>query len=181
MPPLNDPILINIDDHMLHPFGANEFKRFSSLSHDIYDVLSQEQTTLFLPHKHLEDVSHAEILLQTALLNQHNGMSQMYFITQKSIQKTIGMIELISPANAKKHYKLSQYPHIIEFGLSAEHTGKGIMSRLLPKLIKSLHNRGITQLGAVVDPKNISAIRVLEKSGINKQAYFDHKSNLYYN
>ncbi|MFN0253958.1 GNAT family N-acetyltransferase [Pedobacter ureilyticus] len=181
MPPLNEPILIDTQELLLHPFGASEMKRFETLSLDILQLLSQQQTTAFLPHKRLKHIHHAETLLQTGLLNQYSGMSQLYFITQKSTKKTIGMIELISPNGARNYYKLKQYPYFIEFCLSTEHTGQGIMSSLLPKLIKQLNAKGIHQLGAVVHPKNLSAIKVLKKSGIDKMANFDHQSNLYHN
>lgn len=181
MPPLDEPILIDTQELLLHPFGASEIKRFETLSLDILQLLSQQQTTLFIPHKRLKHVRHAETLLQTGLLNQYSGMSQLYFITQKSTKKTIGMIELISPNGARNHYRLKQYPYFIEFCLAAEHTGQGIMSSLLPKLIEKLNSKGIRQLGAVVHPKNLSAIKVLQKSGIDKMADFDHQSNLYHN
>jgi len=181
MPPSNDPILIDIDEHILHSFGTNEFKRFSCLSRDIFEVFSQEKTTIFLPHKHLNDIVHAEVLLQTGLINQHNGVSQLYFITEKSTNKTIGMIELISPRGAQMHYNLEQYPYFIEFCLSDKHTGKGIMSMLLPKLLDKLRQIGINKIGAVAHPKNNSAIRVLNKSGLFKRASFDIVQDVYHN
>lgn len=181
MPPSNDPILIDSEEHILHPFGANELKRFSSLSKDIFQVFNQEKTTLFLPHKYLIDIVHAEVLLQTGLLNQYNGMSQLYFITEKSTNKTIGMIELISPKGAQMHYNLTQYPYFIEFCLSDDHTGKGIMSILLPKLIDKLKQRGIKKIGAVAHPKNHSAIRVLHKAGLFKRTSFDIVQDVYHN
>lgn len=176
-----EPILIQTETLLLHPFGAAEMNRFDKLSSDILQVFSEKKTTEFLPHKKLKDLNHAEILLQKGLLNQHSGMSQMYFITEKSTERTIGMIELISPSGAKKHYRLKEYPYFIEFCLSAEHTGRGIMSSILPKFIQQLHQKGIKKLGAIVHPKNMSAIKVLRKSGIDTQAPFDSNSNFYHN
>jgi len=80
------------------------------------------------------------------------------------------MIELISPQNAEQHYKLDQYPYFLEFCISSEHSGKGIMSSILPKLIRQLNKHGIDNIGAVVNPDNLSAIKVLRKSGINQQS-----------
>ncbi len=181
MPPHSEPILIDTKDFLLHPFGASDIKRFDSLSKDILQLFSQQQTTTYLPHKKLQHISHAETLLQTGLLNQYSGLSQLYFITRKTDQKTIGMIELISPKNAERHYQLDQYPYFLEFCISTEHSGKGIMGNILPKLIRQLKCHGIHQLAAVANPRNLSAIKVLQKSGITHQSHFDSINNLYHN
>ncbi len=178
---MTQPIQIETEDLLLHPFRAEDMKRFDSLSRDIHQLFGQHSTTTFLPHKKLSDIGQAEALLQTALFNQYNGNSQWFFITQKSGQRTIGMIEVITPTSAKRHYQLEQYPHFIEFCLSTEHIGKGIMSRLLPKLLDKLKQKGIQKIGAVAHPNNLSAVRVLHKSGLVKKTSFDSIQHVYYN
>lgn len=178
---MTQSILIETDDLLLHPFRAEEMKRFESLSRDIHQLFGQHSTTTFLPHKKLSHIGQAEALLQTALFNQYNGNSQWYFITQKTDQRTIGMIEVITPHTARQHYQLDQYPHFIEFCLSADHIGKGIMSKLLPGLVDKLKQTGIKKIGAIAHPKNLSAIKVLYKSGLVKKTSFDTFQHLYHN
>lgn len=178
---MNPPILIDTEDLLLHPFRAEEMKRFDSLSKDIHSLFNQSQALTFLPHKKLKDVQQAEVLLQTALMHQYNGSSQWYFITDKAYQRTIGMIELITPQTAKKHYRLKQYPYFLEFCLCSQYAGKGVMSSLLPKLVRKLKQKGISEIGAVVHPHNLAAINVLKKSGIQRQTRFDDIRNLYHN
>lgn len=98
---MTPPILIDTEDLLLHPFRAEEMKRFKSLSRDVYQLFNQSAAITFLPHKKLADLQQTEALLQTILFQQYNGTSQWYFITQKSDMRTIGMIELITPATAK--------------------------------------------------------------------------------
>lgn len=178
---MTQPILIETEDLLLHTFRAEDMTRFQSLSRDIHQLFGQHSSTTFLPHKKLSDVAQAEVLLHTALFNQYNGNSQWFFITQKTRQRTIGMIEVITPNVAKQHYQLEQYPHFIEFCLSPDHIGKGIMSRLLPKLLDKLKQKGIQKIGAVAHPKNLSAVRVLHKSGLIKKTAFDAIRHLYHN
>ena len=181
MPSLNEPILIDTPQFILHPFGAGQMKKIKSLSQDILQLFSSENPHFFLQHKQLTNAAQAEVLLHTALFNQFNGMGQWYLITEKTNGKTIGIIELITPSRAKQYYQLEDYPYILEFCLANGYTGKGIMGRVLPKFIESLKKKGINHIGAVVDPKNLKAIKVLEKSGINKQSKFNSISSLYHN
>lgn len=178
---MTPPILIDTEDLLLHPFRAEEMKRFESLSRDVHRLFNQSAALTFLPHKKLADVQQTEALLQTVLFQQYNGASQWYFITRKSDQRTIGMIELISPATAKQHYQLEQYPYFLEFCLCAKHAGKGIMSRLVSKLVGQLQQLGIKKIGAVAHPQNRAAIRVLEKSGLSRKTSFDAFQHLYLN
>lgn len=181
MPPLNEPILVDTPQFILHPFGATEMKRIDSLSRGIQQLFSSERHHVFLQHKKLDGTSQAEALLHTALFNQFNGTGQWYFITEKTNKKTIGMIELISPSGAKQHYQLDNYPYILEFCLSEEYIRKGIMGKVLPKFVECLKKKEINHIGAVVNLKNLKAIKVLKKSGIDKQTHFDAISNLYHN
>lgn len=169
------------DNFLLHPFRAEEMERFDKLSLDIFDLFNQSGASLFLPHKKLTEVVQAETFLQHALLNQHAGMSHLHFITELQQQKTIGMIELISPKLAKKHYKLKSYPYFLEFCLCDAYAGKGIMSGFLQKFSQILSAKGIKRLAAVASPHNLAAIRVLQKSGINLITEFDAFKNLYHN
>jgi len=181
MPPINEPILIDTAQYLLHPLRAQEIKDIARLSNDIQRLFSSDKPHVYLPHKQLANAGQAEALLHTALFHQFNGTRQWYLITDKTKQQTIGVIELISPRDAKTHYGLAHYPYILEFCLSKDYNGKGIMSRILPRFVQCLKEKGIQQLGAVVHPNNLKAIKVLQKSGIDKQAHFDAISKLYHN
>lgn len=175
-----EPILIQTETLLLHSFRAQEMHRFKSLTIEIFQLFSQIQTTKFLPNKKLDELEQAENLLHAALLDQQAGLSQLYFITQKSDQHTIGIIELISPTKAKKHYKLDSYPYILEFCLGAKHTRLGIMGELLPRLVNKLKCNHIKTIAAVAHPLNIPAIKVLNKAGLSQRTHFDGISHVYH-
>lgn len=69
----------------------------------------------------------------------------------------------------------------IEFLPSVDHTRKAIMSSLLPRLIDKLKQKRIKKIGAVAHPSNLSALRVLHKSGLSKKTSFDPFQHLYHN
>lgn len=164
---------------LIHSFRPEDLAQFDKLTEDIFNILSDEQTLKYIPEKRLHNLQHAELLLQTAVLNYHSGQNYLHFITDKASDKVIGMIDLISPELARKHYYLDHYPFFIEFYLSGPASGCYIMTEILPLLIDELHKQGISKIGAVINRKNIAARKVLENADFQFKAPFDLIQDFY--
>ena len=173
------PIFLENDTLLIHTFRPEDLGRFQELSSDIFSILSDDQTLKFIPGKRLNSLQEAELFLQTMVMNYHSGHNYIHFITHKQLNKVIGIIDLISPEVAKQHYQMDHYPFFIEFYLSGFASGCYIMTEILPQLIDSLSDQGISKIGAVVNRKNIAARKVLEKANFTYKARFDMLQDLY--
>lgn len=173
------PILFENDTLLIHPFRPEDLGRFHELTKDIFSILSDELTLKFIPGKRLNSLEEAELFLQTMILNYHSGRNYIHFITHKQLNKVIGIIDLISPGVARQHYQMDHYPFFIEFYLSGFASGCYIMTAILPQLIDHLSDQGISNIGAVVNRKNIAATKVLEKANFAYKSRFDMLQDLY--
>lgn len=174
-----EPIYLENQKLLIHPFRPEDLNRFQQLTGDIFDILSDEQTLKFLPGKRLNNLQEAELFLQTAILNYHSGRNYIHFITHKELGKVIGMIDLISPEVAQDHYSIDHYPFFIEFYLSGFASGCYIMTEILPLVIETLYKQGIVKIGAVINKENIAARKVLENANFGYKAPFDLVQDFY--
>lgn len=174
-----EPIYLENQKLLIHPFRPEDLNRFGRLSSDIFDILSDQQTLKFLPGKRLNNLQEAELFLQTAIVNFHSGRNYIHFISHKELDKVIGMIDIISPELAKNHYNMDHYPFFVEFYLSGFARGCYIMTEILPLLMDKLVKQGITRVGAVINRKNIAARKVLENACFTYKAPFDQLQDLY--
>ncbi|ARS40344.1 hypothetical protein CA265_12035 [Sphingobacteriaceae bacterium GW460-11-11-14-LB5] len=173
------PISFENEHLIIHPFRPQEMDRLAELSNDVFEILSDELTLKFIPKKRLESIPQAEGFLKSRLLSHYSGKNFFHFITRKSAQKVIGIIELISPDLAMEHYQLKTYPYFIEFYLSSSATGCYIMTELLPVVIECLSDQGISHIGAVVHRKNTAATKVLKNAKFTYQGQFDIFQDFY--
>lgn len=174
-----NPIHLENEKLLIHSFRPEELSRFEELTKDVFDILSDEQTLKFLPTKRLNSLQEAELFLQTMIVNYHSGRNYIHFITDKELDKVIGIIDLISPQLVKDHYNIDHYPFFIEFYLISFARGCYIMTELLPLLVDNLFKQGITGVGAVINRKNIAARKVLENANFIYSAPFDLTQDLY--
>lgn len=173
------PILLENDTLLIHPFRPEDLGRFEQLTSDIFSILSDDRTLKFVPGKRLNSLQEAELFLQTMIVNYHSGHNFIHFITHKELGKVIGIIDLISPQVARRHYQMDHYPFFIEFYLRGFASGCYIMTAVLPLLIDHLSDQGIARIGAVVNRKNIAARKVLERSNFSFKAKFDLLQDFY--
>ncbi|UOE50984.1 hypothetical protein MTO98_07830 [Mucilaginibacter sp. SMC90] len=138
---------------------------YDKLVKEIYQLLSDDDTLYYIPEKRINALADAETWLKAAILNFHCGRNFIHFITDRISGKLLGIIDILSPEVAMDNYRLDNYPYFIEFYLSGTERGKKIMSSILPDLIGKLGNREIIELGAVVNRRNIAAIKVLTRTG----------------
>jgi len=172
---------INFENEALlvHSFRGEDLARFEKLTQDIFNILSDERTLKYIPEKRLHNLQQAELFLQSSILNYHSRQNYLHFITDKASGKVIGMIDVITPELARKHYCLDYYPFFIEFYLSGAASGCYIMTEILPLLMEELLRQGISKIGAVINRENIAARRVLEKANFEFKAPFDVIQDFY--
>lgn len=173
------PIYLENEHVIIHPFRPEELQRYNQFVNEIQEILSDEKTLHFIPHKRLSTFSQAEGWLKIAILNFHCGRNYIHFITERSSGKLLGMIDIISPGVAEMHYRLEHYPHFIEFYLGGRAKGRKLMSALLPQVINELQQRGIGRLGASVNTQNHAARKVLLHAGFQYHSKFDAGHDLY--
>ena len=173
------PIHFETDHFVIHPFGANEMDRLDQLAEEVFAILSDEKTLTFIPSKRLKNLEETKAFLRISLVNFHTGRNFLHFITSKQAHKVVGIIDLISPAVAKEHYKIERYPYFIEFYLSSFASGCYIMTRLLPVVVENILNQGIPSLAAVVNRRNTAAKKVLKKANFLLKNRFDVVQDYY--
>ncbi|MFI5152372.1 MAG: GNAT family N-acetyltransferase [Chitinophagales bacterium] len=92
-----------------------------------------------------------------------------------SLQSNPGLIGTIGFWNiAKEHYRAE-----IGYLLSPDFQGMGIMQEAIRKAIQyGFHTMNLHSMEAIVNPQNQASIRLLEKCGFMREAYF--KENYYF-
>lgn len=173
------PIFLENDKLLIHPFRPEDLQRFEQLTQDIFSILSDDHTLKFIPGKRLHSLEEAATFLKTMVINYHSGLNYIHFITDKQLNKVVGIIDLISPTVAKAHYQIDHYPFFIEFYLSGFASGCYIMTEILPAVIDNLLQQGIPSIGAVVNRKNIAARKVLERAQFTYKEPFDAVQDFY--
>jgi len=173
------PIFLENDKLLIHPFRPEDLQRFEQLTQDIFSILSDDHTLKFIPGKRLTNLEEAAAFLRTMVINYHTGLNYIHFITDKQLNKVVGIIDLISPAVARAHYQIDHYPFFIEFYLSGFASGCYIMTEILPSVIDKLLQQGISSVGAVVNRNNIAARKVLEKARFTYKQPFDAVQDFY--
>ncbi|AZI26435.1 N-acetyltransferase [Pedobacter sp. G11] len=175
------PIAIKHSSLTVNSFSAEDISRYQSLVEEVLEIRSNSKTLKFLPNKRIKNSSEAGHLLQNMLLNAYVGRGQTCFIRQNKNNELVGIIEIIPPHVAREHYELEHYPYFIEFYLKHQLTGRAVMSKILPLIIRTLNDQGITVVAAVVNRANLPALRVLRKNRFTFQKMFDPFQDLYIN
>jgi len=175
------PIAIHDSALTVNSFRAEDLSRYQSLVQEVLEIRSNNKTLKFLPDKRLRNTSEADDLLRNMLLNAHVGRGQTCFIRQNQNNELIGIIEIIPPHVAREYYELEDYPCFIEFYLKSQLTGRSVMSKILPLIIRALNVQGITSIAAAVNRANLPALRLLGKSSFTFKKTFDPFQDLYIN
>jgi ribosomal-protein-alanine N-acetyltransferase len=174
-----EAVTFEYEKWLARPFQAADLEKFDDIANQIFQLLSDEKTTHFIPEKKLLSLEAAHLWLQQTVLNFHTGRSYTHFITEKKTGKLAGIIDVLSPELTQQHYRLTDYPYFIEFYLMRNAQNRLLMSNLLPEVIANLRNQGIQSIAAVVNRKNSASMRVLEKSGFRYHTKFDMQQDLF--
>jgi len=173
------PINIESDVISVHPLRNIDILRKESIENDIYQILSDNETTEFIPEKRLKDLKGASEKVFGIILGYQTNLSYGLLVSDKRNNKVIGIINIISPDCAKQTYKIDKYDWMIEYFLHKNYWGQGIMTGIITAICKKLKGQGIETIGAICDRNNNKSIRVLEKIGFQKNKLFDIKQDYY--
>ncbi|MCW3085080.1 MAG: family N-acetyltransferase [Bacteroidetes bacterium] len=164
---------------LLQPFQELETKRLvlrqlrQEDATDLFAIRSDERTLQFL-----DKDPDASVDATLAFINRvHDSFldndAMPWVIALKSNDKVIGMINFWNIQKA--HYRSE-----IGYILHPDHWNMGIMSEALEIVLDfGFSTLKFHSVEANVNPKNAGSIKVLEKQGFVKEAYF--KENYYYN
>jgi len=150
-----------------------------NIENDLYEILSNFENTEYIPRRRPENRDDLSNKIMGIILNYEKKLQYAHFITNKVTNKIIGMVDLISPENAKKNYNLDEYDWVIEYFLHRNFWGQGIMSGIISAICQRLNEQGIQTIAAICDRNNIGSIRVLEKNGFKNVKPFDFKQDYY--
>jgi RimJ/RimL family protein N-acetyltransferase len=173
------PIIFENEQFLIHPFRQVDANRYDSLIEDIYKILSDNEVLSFIPEKRLSNKEEAKNFIFSIIAGYEQQTSYAFFITIKDINRTIGVINLISPKKSKENYILKEYNWMIEYFMLKAAWGRNIMSEILPVFKERVLSQGIEKLGAICKQNNYGSIRVLEKSGFKKSFKFDSTQDYY--
>ncbi|HWV73006.1 MAG TPA: GNAT family N-acetyltransferase [Pseudosphingobacterium sp.] len=173
------PIILETEQFHVHSFRVEDIENYQQLAIDVLSVFSDPFTLKFVPDRRLHSLEEAEGFVKAMFINHHVGRNHLHFISSKKIERVIGIIDLISPAVAREHYDLPEYPYFIEFYLMEMLSGRSVMTEILPKITQHVHQQGIEEIGAVVNRNNKAAIKVLERALFRFKGKFDIAQDYY--
>lgn len=173
------PINIESDIIQIHPLRPIDITRIQNIENDIYEILSDNESTEYIPEKRLSNRKAASDRVYSFIVGYQTSSSYAHFITDKRTQKVIGVINIISPERAKQSYKIDKYDWMIEYYLHKDYCGKGIMTGIVGSVCKRLKGQGFNTVAAICDRNNHASIRLLEKVGFHKTKPFDIKQDYF--
>ncbi len=168
---------INLDNgtFIVHPLREEDMNRQNDLIQDIYEIFSDDETTIYTPEKKVESTKVVSDRLNGVVHRYHRGESFTHYITLKKINKVIGVIDIISPSLVEKDYDIKD-TWFIEYFLNKELWGRGIMSGIVGAIVNTMKKRGINRIGALCDSNNIRSVTILKKIGFKMTK---HNGNQY--
>ena len=174
------PITFETQHFLIHPLRQIDMARHDKIMQDVFEILSDEDATEFIPEKRLKTINEAQDLMLGVVLSYQYKRSYTHFITIKDISKVIGVINLISPETIKESYQgLPEYNWMVEYYIHRLAWDRGIMSEILPIFKTLVLAQGINKLGAICKQQNYASIKVLEKSGFSKKYRADYIQDYY--
>src|SRR6185312_6843662 len=102
-------ICIETYDIIIHPLRLIDMPHLENIENDLYEILSNFENTEYIPRRRPENRDDLSNKIMGIILNYEKKLQYAHFITNKVTNKIIGMVDLISPENAKKNYNLDEY------------------------------------------------------------------------
>jgi len=150
------------------------------MAQDIYEILSDDEVLKFIPEKRLKSIEDARNFLTGTVFAYQYERNFTHFIKIKEINKTIGVINVITPKTVEQDYKfVSKYTWMIEYYIHQAVWGRNIMSDVFPYFVKRMLSQGVEKIGAACFPDNIASIKLLEKAEFVKKHKFDNVQDYY--
>ena len=172
------PININNGTLEVHPFRESELHRDNEVINDIYEIFGDISQIPFNKEKFVKDKK--DINTYFIVSNYHLKIQYTHFISHLQSKKIIGKIIISPPIKEYIEFENKlKNTWILEFYLNKKFWNKGIMSGIIPAIVRSMQKQDIKKIGAVVDKLNFGSIRILEKSGLIRIKQFDDTKDLY--
>lgn len=142
-------------------------------SKDLYLIRSNDDVMRFMDSYTIGSISETEKLIRSVWEAYKNGSGISWGIIEKCSNSFIGYFGFwrIIPEHCRAE---------IGFALHPKYWGNGYMTETLNTLIKYGFNKiKLHSIEANVNPENKNSIKLLEKTGFKKEAYF--RENLLFN
>lgn len=140
---------------------------------DLFEMRSNPALMRFIDRPLAQSINDSLKLIELIINSQKNNEGITWGISIKGTPTLIGTIGFWRIQ--KEHYRAE-----IGYLLHADYQGKGIMQEAMDAAIgyafKTLH---IHSIEANINPDNVASIKLAEKNGFVREAYF--KENFYYN
>lgn len=165
------------DNINLFPILSTERLMLRKLESDdageMFAIRSDERVMRFLDRPRAEKLEDAAKLVEAMIDLQAKGDGVTWAITMRGEPKMIGTIGFWRMQ--KEHFRAE-----IGYQLHPDYQGKGIMHEALRAVLEyGFGELNLHSVEANVNPNNAGSIRLLEKNGFVREAYF--KENYYYN
>lgn len=162
----------------VHPYREQEALRDKYVVQDIYEIFGDISNIPFNEEKFIKNKKDIDTYNIVSAFNRNKQFT--HFVSHIASKKIIGEIIIFPPNDTYINFdKNLKNTWIIEYYINKDYWNMGIMTNLLPVVVRVLKNQGIRNVAAVVDRLNLSSIRVLEKSEFKKIKEFDDLKDLY--
>lgn len=135
-------------------------------SKDLYLIRSEDEVMKYMDVPKMESLADADKLIKSIEKSYENETGISWRIVEKSSNNFIGYFGYwrIVPEHCRAE---------IGFALNPKYWGNGYMTETLNSMVRyGFKQMNLHSIEANVNPNNLSSIRLLEKIGFKKEAYF---------
>ena len=163
----------------IHPLRDKDLTKPNNIADDLFEILNDSENTRFIAEKRIDSKEALGNLIFGFMMGYQEQISYAHFLTLKSIDKVIGVVNVISPERIEETYNIKD-KWFIEYYLNKKYWNKGIMSGAIEAIISTLRGQGIDNISAICEKGNLASIKILKKCGFNEtpkyisnQIYFE--------
>lgn len=162
----------------VHPYRESEALREMEVVNDIYEMFGDISQIPYNNEKFVKDKKDIDTYKIVSAF--HKRIQYAHFVSHIPTRKIIGQIIISPPIEQYINFnKKLKNTWIIEYYINKNFWNKGIMSGIIPAVVRLIQRQGVKSIGAVVDRLNAPSIRILEKSGFKRIMQFDDFKDLY--
>jgi|SRR5690606_12699715 len=174
------PISLDNGVTQIHPLRSSDLLRLDSITDNIFEILNDDQNTLYIPEKKVNDRQTVSNRLLGVTYRYEHQLGYTHFITLKANNEVLGLIDIFSPKGIETETNYGiENTWFIEYYLNKKVWGLGVMSNAVKAIVENMKMQGIDNIAAFCRPENIASTRILERTGFVNTGEFDQKQNLY--
>ncbi len=131
----------------------------------IFDIFSDPEVTRYWGHSTMRTIDQAEEFVQHTIVGFRNRNLLEWGVTERHGDRVIGTCAF---APWSREHRRAE----IGYALRRDHWGRGIMTEVLPALIRfGFESLRLHRIEADVDPRNVASIKRLEQLGFLREGY----------